>query len=164
MFLHQPAGRSLGSIALAGFLQLHLQLRRPWVQKHVFVQREVMGTPSGFQSSPPAASRVTPSHPPPTPHSDVQLNIHNYGELRNSSNVMGIIRGSVEPGEARSALSHIPDPSKTPSQPPSLPPCRQVRDLRQPQGQLGARRHRPKQRDVGDAGAEQSVGQEGQAG
>uniref|UniRef100_H3DEV5 Aminopeptidase NAALADL1 n=1 Tax=Tetraodon nigroviridis TaxID=99883 RepID=H3DEV5_TETNG len=29
--------------------------------------------------------------------SDVQLNISNYGEIRNSSNVMGVIRGSVEP-------------------------------------------------------------------
>ncbi|XP_003978377.1 aminopeptidase NAALADL1 [Takifugu rubripes] len=29
--------------------------------------------------------------------SDVQMNISNYGEVRNSSNVMGVIRGSVEP-------------------------------------------------------------------
>lgn len=29
------------------------------------------------------------------------MNIHNYGEVRNSSNVMGVIRGSVEPGEAQ---------------------------------------------------------------
>lgn len=84
------------------------------------------------------------------------MNINNYGEVKNSSNVMGVIRGSVEPGEAEVparvwGVFHL------------FPLCRQVRDLRQPQGQLGARRHRPEQRDLGDAGAEQSVGREGQA-
>lgn len=32
--------------------------------------------------------------------SDVKLDIFNYGEVKNSSNVMGVIRGSVEPGES----------------------------------------------------------------
>lgn len=89
--------------------------------------------------------------------SEVQMNISNYGEVKSSSNVMGVIRGSVEPGEAE-----IPTRVWRTSFPFSL--CRQVRDLRQPQGQLGARRHRPEQRHVGDAGAEQSAGHEGQAG
>lgn len=30
--------------------------------------------------------------------SDVKLDIYNYAEVKNSSNVMGVIRGSVEPG------------------------------------------------------------------
>lgn len=33
-------------------------------------------------------------------YSDVKLDIFNFEEVKNSSNVMGIIRGSVEPGEA----------------------------------------------------------------
>lgn len=31
--------------------------------------------------------------------SNVHMDIYNKGELRNSSNVMGVIQGSVEPGE-----------------------------------------------------------------
>lgn len=42
--------------------------------------------------------------------------------------------------------------------------CRQVRDLREPPGQLGSRCYRPQQRDVGHAGAEPSARQEGQRG
>lgn len=56
----------------------------------------------------PAAPLVTPFFRFP---SDVQLNIYNYGEIKNSSNVMGVIRGSVEPGKAQVAhpnLSSIP--------------------------------------------------------
>lgn len=29
------------------------------------------------------------------------MNINNFGEVRSSANVMGVIRGSVEPGEAQ---------------------------------------------------------------
>lgn len=33
--------------------------------------------------------------------SDVKLDIYNYEEVKPSSNVMGFIRGSVEPGETK---------------------------------------------------------------
>lgn len=40
--------------------------------------------------------------------SDVKLDIYNREELKNSANVMGVIRGSVEPGEKDSALATEP--------------------------------------------------------
>lgn len=40
--------------------------------------------------------------------SDVKLDIYNREELKNSANVMGVIRGSVEPGEKDSALATKP--------------------------------------------------------
>lgn len=48
--------------------------------------------------------------------SDVKLDIHNFGEVRNSSNVMGVIRGSVEPGE-----DQVPHPNLS-NVPPVFPP------------------------------------------
>lgn len=98
------------------------------------------------------------------------MDIFNFAEVKKSANVMGVIRGSVEPGE-------------TPPSPKSVlflscpvidlwsafgsvcvGVCRQIRDVREPQGQLGSRCHRPQQRDVCHAGAEPSAWQEGQAG
>lgn len=37
-------------------------------------------------------------------HSDVKLDVFNKAELRDSANVMGVIWGSVEPGEIRTCL------------------------------------------------------------
>ncbi|XP_055367986.1 aminopeptidase NAALADL1 isoform X2 [Betta splendens] len=93
--------------------------------------------------------------------SDVQMDIFNYEEKRNSSNVMGVIRGSVEPGEAgpkQTARIRLGLCSEC------VRVHRQVRDLWEPQGQLGARRHRPEQRDLGHAGAEPRSGPVGEAG
>lgn len=100
--------------------------------------------------------------------SDVKLDIFNRGEVRSSANVMGVIRGSVEPGEntdimSGSVLSH-PGCVRSVVTVWFLRVCRQIRDLWQPQGQLGSRCHRPKQRDVGHAGTVPSAWHEGQAG
>lgn len=158
MLLHcspQPAGWRRRSGRMAGLIPLQVQLRRPRIQKPVQLLGKVTKRPtcSGFEAVPAApgiaSSFLSPSY--------VQMNISNYGEVKNSSNVMGVIRGSVEPGEA-----DAPSRVWRTCFPFSL--CRQVRDLRQPPGQLGARRHRPQQRHLGDAGAEQSAGHEGQAG
>lgn len=100
--------------------------------------------------------------------SDVKLDIFNRGEVKSSANVMGVIRGSVEPGEnkdimSKSAFSH-PGCIHSVATVRFLRVCRQICDLRQPQGQLGSRCHRPKQWDICHAGTVPSAWHEGQAG
>lgn len=100
--------------------------------------------------------------------SDVKLDIFNRGELKSSANVMGVIRGSVEPGEALDIMSKFaffhPGSIHSVVIVLFLGVRRQIRDLRQPQGQLGSRCHRPKQWDVCHAGTVPSAWHEGQAG
>lgn len=100
--------------------------------------------------------------------SDVKLDIFNRGEVKSSANVMGVIRGSVEPGEdkdivPKSAFSHAGCIYSVLTV-WFLRVCRQICDLWQPQGQLGSRCHRPKQWDVRHAGTVPSAWHEGQAG
>lgn len=53
----------------------------------------------------------------PTP-SEVKVRVHNSRELRNSSNVLGIIQGAVEPGEpVRTKPTLVCLPSAVPSLP-----------------------------------------------
>ena len=49
-----------------------------------------------------------------SPSSQVNVSVHNRLELRNSSNVLGIIRGAVEPGER---LLTAPGAPRTPPNP-----------------------------------------------
>lgn len=83
--------------------------------------------------------------------------------------MMGVIRGSVEPGETDDHFPNLPFDFicfQLVVTPAALCVCvhRQICDLWEPQGQLGPRSHRPKQWDVGHAGIDQSAGHDGQAG
>ena len=48
------------------------------------------------------------------PSSQVNVSVHNRLELRNSSNVLGIIRGAVEPGERLLTAPAPPGPPPNP--------------------------------------------------
>lgn len=116
MLLHcspQPAGWRRRSGRMAGFIPLQVQLWRPWIQKPLQLLGEVTKCPtcSGFYAFPAAPRVASPLLPP----SDVQMNISNYGEVKSSSNVMGVIRGSVEPGEAETPTRVWRQPSHFPS-------------------------------------------------
>lgn len=95
----------------------------------------------------------------PTP-SEVKVRVHNSRELRNSSNVLGIIQGAVEPGEPVSTKPcHSPAACPGCSPPWSAcpllslfcpsdsgPPFRSLCDLWKPSGQLGTRSRGPQHR------------------
>uniref|UniRef100_W5MA49 Aminopeptidase NAALADL1 n=1 Tax=Lepisosteus oculatus TaxID=7918 RepID=W5MA49_LEPOC len=73
--------------------------------------------PSLWQGSFKCTYRLGPGFEPNSifNNSEVQLNVYNKGELKNSDNVMGVIRGSVEPGVlyVPQTLSHSPVPPDT---------------------------------------------------
>ena len=99
--------------------------------------------------------------------SDVKLEIFNSGTVKNSSNVMGIIRGSVEPGETDLTLGKSTELALFFQAVIFLRLLcarvhRQVCDLWESQGQLGSWCHRPEQRNIGHAGNNQGAGQDGQ--
>lgn len=100
--------------------------------------------------------------------SEVKLDIFNYEEVKSSANVMGVIRGSVEPGEKCSnlllAVVRFPASDWCSMSIFFFYVHRQICALWEPQGQLGPRRRRSEQRDIGHAGIDQGAGENGQAG
>lgn len=113
----------------------------------------------------------------PTP-SEVKMRVHNRLELKNSSNVLGIIQGAVEPGEPV-CTKPCHSPGSCPGCSPPLsacpllsllrpsdsgPPFRSLCDLWKPSGQLGRRSRGPQhwhRRPPGDHSSPGDLAKEG---